>query len=156
MSSRHTSILRVALFVFSALTSIAQAAEGKLFGAPQSAGGTHVSTAMGLTQVTLALILVLAAVFAAAWLTRKMRNASSPAAGSLKVLGGVSVGGKERVVLVQVHDQQILVGVASGSVNVVHVFPSGTPTVTAVTTTTPDATARPDFKALLKRSLGMR
>jgi flagellar protein FliO/FliZ len=40
----------------------------------------------------------------------------------MKVLGGISVGQRERLVLVQIGSKQLLVGVAPGSVNHVMVF----------------------------------
>ncbi len=140
--------------------SAASAAEQKLFAAPQAAAGTPASTAGGLAQVTLSLALVLAAVFAAAWAMRKMRNVGRADAGVLKVLADVSVGAKERVVLVKVHEQQVLIGVAAGNVNVLHVLPAGTPTSTStassVVDVTPNEPGKVDFKAILKRSLGMK
>ena len=37
-------------------------------------------------------------------------------------MGGISLGGKERIVLVQVGEQQLLVGVAPGSLRTLHVL----------------------------------
>ena len=139
--------------------SAAHAADQKLFGAPQSSASAPVSAAGGLAQITLSLVLVLAAVFAAAWVVRRMRTIGRPHGGALKVLADVAVGTKERVVLVQVHEQQVLIGVATGSVNVLHVLPPGTPLPSkdvALPAVGGAGPGRPDFKSLLKRSLGLR
>jgi flagellar protein FliO/FliZ len=73
----------------------------------------------GLVQVVLALLLVLAAIAFFAWLLRRMSPGYS-AAGGLKVVGGVMVGPRERLVVVEVGDTWLLLGVASGGVSLVH------------------------------------
>ena len=55
--------------------------------------------------------------------------------------------------LVRVGDTHILVGVASGSVNTLHVFPPGSNTE-APPAPVSDKPALPNFKDLLLRSLG--
>ena len=57
-----------------------------------------------------------------AWLMRRMGSMGGLTSSNLKVLGGVSVGQRERVVLVQAGDTQLLVGVAPGSVRALHVM----------------------------------
>ena len=66
--------------------------------------------------IVIALILVLAMVF------RRFGDAGLGTPGNMKVLGGISVGQRERLVLVQIGSKQLLVGVAPGSVNHVMVF----------------------------------
>jgi flagellar protein FliO/FliZ len=128
------------------------------FAAPE-ASQTPVAVGAGsLTQVTLSLLLVLGVVFAAAWLTRRLRGFGKFGNGALQVVTEIAVGQKERVVLVQVGKQQLLIGVAPGRVSTLHVLAEPvtpqTPTVTPAAdgTTPPNPT---DFKAILKRSLGL-
>jgi flagellar protein FliO/FliZ len=73
-------------------------------------------------QVVLALALVLGAIAGSAWLVRRL-GAGQHGAGGLRVVGGVAVGPKERVALVEVGDTWLLVGVAPGRVNALHVMP---------------------------------
>lgn len=75
-----------------------------------------------LAQVTLGLLLVLALIIGIAWLLRRYGRLQSAANGSLKILGGLSIGARERVVLLQVGDTQLLVGVAPGRVQTLHVL----------------------------------
>lgn len=75
-----------------------------------------------LMQVTLGLLLVLAVIVGVAWLLRRYGRLQSAASGSLKILGGLSIGPRERVVLLQVGDTQLLVGVAPGRVQMLHVL----------------------------------
>lgn len=73
-------------------------------------------------QMFLGLFLVVALIFGMAWFMRRMGNVSGMSAGDLKVLGGVSVGQRERIVLIQAGDTQLLVGVAPGEVRTLHVM----------------------------------
>jgi flagellar protein FliO/FliZ len=42
--------------------------------------------------------------------------------GALKILGGLSMGSRERVVLMQVGEEQILIGVSPGRIQTLHVL----------------------------------
>jgi flagellar protein FliO/FliZ len=156
MKSRFTVFVGWAL----AQQSVAFAAE-QPFAAPESVTGAP-SAAGGLAQVTLSLMLVLAAVFAAAWVVRRLRNFGRPGAGAINIIADVALGTKERAVLIQVGAQQLLIGVAPGRVNTLHVLTEpvrmddaqrggGGDELSPSSSPSP----RPDFKAILKRSLGL-
>lgn len=129
------------------------------FGAPQAAEATTAADAGGLAQVTLSLLLVLAAIFGAAWVVRRLRGFGKIGGGALQIVTEIAVGTKERVVLVQVGNQQLLLGVAPGRVNTLHVLSEpviAQPPTTALSPTADGTTpANVDFKAVLKRSLGL-
>jgi flagellar protein FliO/FliZ len=72
-----------------------------------------------LVQVLFALLLVLAAIGFFAWLLRRLSPGNSATAG-LRVVGGVMVGPRERLVVVEVGETWLLLGVASGNVSLVH------------------------------------
>lgn len=74
----------------------------------------------GMLQVALGLVLVLAAIAATAWLLKRFGPAQTGAGGAIKVLGGVAVGPRERLVLVEVGETWLVVGVAQGHVSAVH------------------------------------
>lgn len=77
----------------------------------------------GALEMLGSLLLVLAVIFALAWLVRRLQGARLAGGGTtLQVQGGVQVGIKEKVVLIQVGSEQFLVGVAPGSVNLLHHF----------------------------------
>jgi flagellar protein FliO/FliZ len=149
--------------VLSVVTSVAFAAEP--FAAPEAAKAGATSAAGGLAQVTLSLILVLAAVFASAWIVRRLRTFGRPGAGAINIIADVALGAKERAVLIQVGTQQLLVGVAPGRVNTLHVLESPLPNPTPLSgggsergeelSPSSSLSPRPDFKAILKRSLGL-
>ncbi len=75
-----------------------------------------------LVRLTLGLAAVLAVIVALAWAMRRMGRFTGGAAGRLQVLGAVSVGQRERVVLLQAGDRQLLLGVSPGAVRTLHVF----------------------------------
>lgn len=151
---------RIVAVLLAALTSVAHAGE-QPFAAPEAVTGAP-SAAGGLVQVTLSLMLVLAAVFAAAWVVRRMHNFGRPGAGAINIIADVALGTKERAVLIQVGAQQLLVGVAPGRVNTLHVLAEpvrlddaqrggGGDELSPSSVPSP----RPDFKSILKRSLGL-
>jgi flagellar protein FliO/FliZ len=78
---------------------------------------------LSLLQVLFALLIVLAAIGLFAWLMRRFGPGQGSAGGLLKVVGGVMVGPKERLVVVEVGETWLLLGVAGSSVTLVHSMP---------------------------------
>ena len=109
----------------------------------------------GMLRVCVALAFVVGAVYALAWLMRRLRNGVGANAPGLMVVSQVSLGARERAVLLRVGEQHLLLGVAAGSVRLLQEV-----TVTAVPAATPTAAhtapagERPIFRELLRRSLG--
>ncbi len=105
-------------------TVVAVAAEpaARKFAQPGATSATPAPVS-SLAQVTFSLALVLAAVFAAAWLLKRVRGVGSGGQdGVLRVVAERAVGPRERVVLLQVGERQVLVGVANGSVRSLQAF----------------------------------
>ena len=152
--------------------AVASAQSDKPFAAPAASAPNATSSAGSLAQVTLSLLLVLAAVFAAAWVVRRMRGFGKLGAPAISVIADVGLGPKERAVLVQVGSQQLLLGVAPGRVSTLHVLTEPVATASALPSGLIQSTAEPsngasprpafegpavpDFKAILKRSLGLK
>ncbi len=78
-----------------------------------------------MIKMVLGLLFVLVLIFLLAWLFKKYMGIGVISNSSLKAIAGVSVGQKERVVLVQVGERQILVGVSPGQVNMLHALEKG-------------------------------
>lgn len=68
-------------------------------------------------QMLFALGIVLAAIAFTAWLLRRMAPGQVGTASDLRVVAAVAVGPKERVVLVDVGGQRLVLGVAPGQVS---------------------------------------
>jgi len=75
-----------------------------------------------LWQLTLGMLLVLGLIVAIAWVLKRSGRFQMAAGGGLRILGGLSMGARERVVLVQVGETQLLVGVAPGRIQTLHVL----------------------------------
>lgn len=75
-----------------------------------------------LLQLTLGMLVVLGLIVGIAWLLKRSGRFQVAAGGGLKILGGLSMGARERVVLIQVGEAQLLLGVAPGSVKTLHVL----------------------------------
>jgi flagellar protein FliO/FliZ len=89
-------------------------------------GPVETSFAGGLAQTLLGLGVVLALIWGAAWLLRRL-NVGAPSAGSaIRVLATQALGQRERIVLVEVADQWLVLGVAPGRVSALSTLPKGT------------------------------
>ncbi len=75
-----------------------------------------------LWQLTLGLLVVLGLIVSIAWLLKRTGRFQMAAGGGLRVIGGLSMGSRERVVLVQAGETQLLLGVAPGRVQTLHVL----------------------------------
>lgn len=140
-------------------SGIAYADEQKLFAAPTSAQAPASTGAGSMAQATLALVLVLATVFAAAWALRRLRKFGGGGGTGIEVISQAALGAKERAVLLKVAGAHVLVGVAPGRVNLLHVLAADavvSAPVDAPTRSEAIAPSMPTFKSLLKQSLGLK
>jgi flagellar protein FliO/FliZ len=78
-----------------------------------------------LGQVTLSLILVVALLLALAWALRRFSRLQPQEGVSLRLLGGLSLGARERILLVQADDRRLLVGVSPGGLRTLLVLDEG-------------------------------
>ncbi|MBL8406299.1 flagellar biosynthetic protein FliO [Candidatus Accumulibacter phosphatis] len=84
-----------------------------------------VSTGM-LLQTILALVLVIGVLFLAAYLLRKLNGGRGfGSSGPLRVVGGLMIGTRERIVLVEIGDTWIVVGLVPGQIRTLHTLPKG-------------------------------
>ena len=140
-----------------ALSGVAHAASTAAFAAPTQF--TAPSAGFGVMRMVLALLLVLGAVYAAAALLRRLRVRGPAGTAELQVVSQVALGARERAVLLRAGSQQLLVGVAPGSVRLLCTLaePATLHGEPAPAPATGGATAQPtmpNFRDLLRRSLG--
>lgn len=89
----------------------------------QSAGvNTDISSASYLAQFVVGLVIVLLCIVVLAWLAKRLNGFQSLSGDSLQILGGLSMGSRERLVLVKVGSEQLLLGVTPGQINALHVL----------------------------------
>ena len=74
-----------------------------------------------------ALVLVLVVIAALAWILRRYRQSSNHERGELALLGGLALGGRERLVLVRAGRDRLLIGVAPGQIRAIHVLSETAP-----------------------------
>jgi flagellar protein FliO/FliZ len=138
------------------LAGVTAAAESIPFAAPVKP--VISDTASSAMRVPLALLLVLALVLGAAWLMRRATTVKGGTTRRIQVLAQVSLGARERAVLINVAGQEVLLGVAPGSVRTLLVTPAGVasdpvgPIDGAATVPAPSFAT--SFKEVLRRSLG--
>ena len=76
----------------------------------------------GLLHVCLSLGVVIALILGAGWVLRRLQGGTVRSGGNLRALESIAIGMKERVVLVQAGETQMLLGVGPGNVRTLHVF----------------------------------
>ena len=104
----------------------------------------------GLLQATLGLALVLGLIVAVAWVAKRLVPGTLRTSGMpLTIIASQAVGQRERIVVVEVADQWLVIGVAPGRVSPLSTLPKGTlpPASPAASTT---------FASALTRALGRR
>jgi len=73
-------------------------------------------------NVSLGLIFILLLIFSLAWFMRKMGYSNISGQGELKILATLNLGQKEKIALIQVGQQQLLIGVTANQINTLHVL----------------------------------
>ncbi|WP_144143678.1 flagellar biosynthetic protein FliO [Paraburkholderia sp. BCC1884] len=99
-------------------------------------------------QTIVGLLVVIGLVFACAWLARRFGLQPANRGGLVKTIGGASLGGKERVAVVEIGDTWLVLGTAPGNVRLLHTMPAGSTSVDAVGGTQPAAAAQNTGTAL--------
>ena len=94
-----------------------------LAAAPAWAAEAAPSPVFGVMQMILGLALVLGLIVLASWMLRRF-GAGPTASGSIvRIVTAASVGPREKVVLVEVQDSWLVLGVAPGRVSMLHQLP---------------------------------
>ena len=122
--------------------------------ASAAAASSAASTLPGFGQMALSLLVVLGLIFALAWGLKRLQGLRVTGGASLRIHGGLQVGAKEKVLLIEAGGQHLLIGVSAGGVNTLHVY-AEPPVTTVGGDGTPElppfAVA---FRDALKKSLG--
>ena len=88
---------------------------------PQAPG----PSAGSLLQTILALVLVLALLAGLAWAAKRYGPRMAGGSANLRMVGALNIGGRERIMVVEVGDQWIVVGASPGRVNALATMPKG-------------------------------
>ncbi len=77
-----------------------------------------------LLKLTLGLGFILLLIFILAWAMKKMQLTQHSQNGLIKIISAISVGHRDRIALIQVGDEQILVGLTPGRMEKLHTLRS--------------------------------
>ncbi len=100
-----------------------------------------------ISSLVVSLAFILCLILICAWLVKRVSGITHAGSQHLKVLGALSVGNKERALLISAGEKQLLLGVATGSVSLLHVFEE--PVVSA-----DELATEKNFAATLKQLTG--
>ncbi|EJL03847.1 flagellar protein FliO [Pseudomonas fluorescens Q2-87] len=88
-----------------------------------AAPATGSGVAGQLAQLVLGLLLVLGLIFFLAWMLRRVQQAGPAGKGQvIDIVGSRALGPRDRLVLVQVGNEQILLGLSPGTITALHVL----------------------------------
>ncbi len=82
-----------------------------------AAGTAAISPSGGMLKMVLGLAIVLAVMALITWVLKRMMPGVGSKQSVVRIVGGVSVGSRERVVVLEIAGRWIVVGVAPGQVN---------------------------------------
>ncbi len=88
--------------------------------------GSHVGVgaASGLAQAGLGLFAVIALILLLAWLARRAGLVRHGQGGQMKVIGSTMLGARQRLVMVEVGDTCLVLGVSAGEIRTLHTLPA--------------------------------
>jgi len=101
-------------------------------------------------QMVLGLVVVLGLLLGTLWLLKRIGQPRGPIAGLMKVVAGVSVGPRERVVILELGNSWLVLGVAPGQVSTLAEIPRQEVPTSAT------GTAPADFPAWLREMVQQR
>jgi len=73
-----------------------------------------------LLKLTGGLILIVALIFLLAWVVKKFNLNQQSHSGLIRIIAGLSIGTRDRIVLLQVGEEQILLGLTPGRIEKLH------------------------------------
>lgn len=119
---------------------------------PESAVG---ASAGNLVQTIFALLAVLGLLAGLAWFLKRYGPKAAGGSANLRTVGALSLGGRERIIVVEVGDQWIVVGASPGRVNALATMPRQQTADTGMSLQPAGATAA-SFSDWLKQTIDKR
>ncbi len=89
-----------------------------------------------LLKVTLGLGVIVALIFLVAWVVKRMGYMQFGGNNQFKVVSSLAVGQRERLLVIAIGDEQIMVGVSAGRINKIHELKEHIDTANKAPTTT--------------------
>ncbi len=105
----------IALLLLASASASARAAAETTAAAPVSLSGSS-----SVLQMLLGLFMVIAIIIGLSLAVKKLNMFPTGAPGAIKIISGLALSNKDRILLLQVGDEQILVSASPGQVHKVH------------------------------------
>lgn len=78
-----------------------------------------IDTTGSVISLAIGVLVVIAAIFVLAWLSRRLLGVNYGGASSLRIDGGLALGSREKLVVVEVEGRRLLLGMTPGSISLV-------------------------------------
>lgn len=76
-------------------------------------------------QAFVGLAVIVALLIGTAWFARKMTGGRGFGQGGMRIIGGVAIGPRERIVLLEVGEHWLVIGIVPGQIRKLHTLPKG-------------------------------
>lgn len=110
------------LFSLSVLNLVVELAWAQPVADQSNKAEAVVSNSQHLTQVFVALLLIIGLIFALAWLLKKLGNGSLVGNAHIKLVANMPLGTRERIALIEVGGKQMLLGITAQQISHLHTF----------------------------------
>jgi len=77
-----------------------------------------------LLKLIIAMVFILLLIFGLAWIMKKMQLTQHSNNGLIQIVSAISVGQRDRIALIQVGEEQLLVGLTPGRIETLHMLKS--------------------------------
>lgn len=115
--------------------------------APVAAPAAQIDVGGELLRVLASLVGVVALIFAAGWLSRRLQARQRPGGRRLRCVEAMAVGTRDRLLLIDADGKRLLIGVGPGGMRTLHVYDGAAP----VDAAPPEVPGMPNFAQLLAR-----
>ena len=119
-----------------------------LFAPTAAKAAADINVGGELLRVLLSLAAVIALIFVAGWMSRRLQARALPGGRRIRCVETYAVGARERVLLLDADGKRLLIGVGQGGMRTLHVYEGTAPADAAPP---PDAPVVPNFAQLLSR-----
>ncbi|CAM3105129.1 flagellar biosynthetic protein FliO [Pseudomonas floridensis] len=110
------------LILLSMLPSLVLAAEPAAQAAPVVANTASGGMGGQVVQLLLGLLLVVGLIFVLAWVMRRVQRVGPNNSQVIELVSSRAIGPRDRLVLVQVGNEQVLLGITPGNITTLHVL----------------------------------
>ena len=75
-----------------------------------------------LARVLISLLGIIALIFAAGWMSRRLQARTSPGGRRLRCVESMAIGARDRLLIIEADGKRLLVGVGQGGMRTLHVY----------------------------------